>query len=104
MRAVLASLLRLPLADSTRLITHRFPNAWNEYLIEYRYGSSVYVITIRRVMEPDEAMVTVDGVQQPGGVIALVDDGVRHEVQVGLAAVAGRPPAPDLAKASGTTS
>ena len=103
-RAGLETILGFSLAGNTLRITPRIPNAWNEYLIEYRYGSSVYVITIRRVMEPDEAMVTVDGVQQPGGVIALVDDGVRHEVQVGLAAVAGRPPAPDLAKASGTTS
>ena len=38
--------------------------------------------------ETAEATVTVDGVHQPGGDIALVDDGARHEVLVRLAVAA----------------
>lgn len=51
------------------------PPEWNEYTIEYRYKSSVYVITLRRQHEKNAA--------EPR-VIHLSDDGKRHEILVGI--------------------
>jgi cyclic beta-1,2-glucan synthetase len=62
-------------------IEPRVPEAWEEYSMEYRFGASVYAITVRST--PDEAsLVTVDGQLVANGEIALVDDGRRHDVVV----------------------
>ncbi len=87
-RAGLETILGFSRTGNTLRITPRVPNAWNEYVIEYRHGSSTYAITVQRVEETAEATVTVDGVHRPGGDIALVDDGARHEVLVRLAVAA----------------
>jgi cellobiose phosphorylase len=60
------------------------PPEWPEYTIEYRYGSSVYVV---RVLEPARAVpgrqeITLDERALEGERIPLVDDGHRHEVVV----------------------
>jgi cyclic beta-1,2-glucan synthetase len=84
-RAGLETILGFSRTGSTLRLTPRVPNAWSEYLIEYRYGSSVYAITVRRVTDSVEATVTVDGVPQPGADISLIDDGARHEVLIEMA-------------------
>jgi len=91
-RAGLETILGFSRSGNTLRITPRVPSAWNEYVIEYRHGSSTYAITVRRVEETAEATVTVDGVHRPGGDIALVDDGARHEVLVRLAVAAEQRP------------
>jgi cellobiose phosphorylase len=60
------------------------PRAWGEYTIEYRFGASVYVITVRRddALPPEASRVAVDGGEVEDGAIVLVDDGARHEVTV----------------------
>jgi cyclic beta-1,2-glucan synthetase len=62
----------------------RVPDGWAEYAIDYRFGGSVYAITVHdpaRVV-PLGAEVHVDGRLLPGAEIPLVDDGARHEVSV----------------------
>jgi cyclic beta-1,2-glucan synthetase len=62
----------------------RVPAAWPEFTIEYRFGSSVYTITVfdpARLADAG-AEVSVDGVPCEDGVIRLVDDGRPHAVQV----------------------
>jgi cyclic beta-1,2-glucan synthetase len=59
----------------------RVPKAWTEYGIEYRYGESVYAITVRATAGRP-SRITVDGLVLDGVEIALVDDGLRHEVVV----------------------
>lgn len=62
-------------ADSAELVLHpRVPSEWQEYTIEYRYKTAMYVITFRRVGEKKSSE----------RVIKLVDDGKRHEVLVGI--------------------
>jgi cyclic beta-1,2-glucan synthetase len=65
-------------------IDPRVPSTWTEYSIEYRYGSSVYAITVRHPADIDRqaADVHVDGVLlvRPG--IPLVDDGAHHDVVI----------------------
>ena len=60
------------------------PDSWPEYTIEYRYGKSVYQITVRNPsgMALQRGLVTLDGRTLDGLAIPLVDDGGRHEVVV----------------------
>ena len=60
------------------------PMSWREYQIDYRFGRSVYAIV---VVNPDGVEggavdVTVDGRVLDDSTIVLVDDGLRHDVQV----------------------
>jgi cyclic beta-1,2-glucan synthetase len=64
---------------NTLRIDPRVPGDWREFSIEYRFGRSVYAITVRQNGEPG---VMVDGRTLDGEDIALVDDGGRHEVVV----------------------
>jgi cyclic beta-1,2-glucan synthetase len=65
-------------------ITPRVPEGWPELTVEYRHGSSHYVIAVSGPAEVGRhgAVITVDGVSIDGQVIPLVDDGARHEVEV----------------------
>jgi len=63
-------------------IAPRVPRAWDEYAIEYRFGSAVYAITVRRAAGSEQLRVTVDGRETANGEISLADDGRRHEVLV----------------------
>ncbi|CAN5907458.1 hypothetical protein BH23GEM7_BH23GEM7_02370 [soil metagenome] len=65
-------------------LTPRVPADWREFTIEYRYGQSLYVISVR---DPAGARgelreVVLDGRPLDGPAIPLVDDGARHEVVV----------------------
>jgi len=61
------------------------PSSWDGYEVEYRYGSSVYCIAVSNPsgVQRGVASVEVDG-QPTDGVIALADDGNRHQVTVTL--------------------
>jgi cyclic beta-1,2-glucan synthetase len=60
------------------------PDAWPEYTITYRHGSSEYLITVRNParMKLQPARVTVDGRLLKSTDIPLVDDGQKHVVMV----------------------
>jgi len=60
------------------------PDHWPELTIEYRYGSSLYVITVREPGAAREhgAGVTLDGNALNGAAIPLLDDGKRHDVVI----------------------
>ena len=61
------------------------PASWREFSIDYRFGASVYLITVRRQRTGGEVVgLTVDGVDRPDRAIPLVDDGARHAVLVDL--------------------
>ncbi len=55
------------------------PPEWDEYTLEYRCGSSLYTIHVRKGGSPS---VRVDGVEQPAGNIPLADDGRPHQVEM----------------------
>ena len=62
----------------------RVPSNWPEYSIEYRYGTSVYVV---RVLDPARAQpgaqaITLDDRVLEGERIPLMDDGQKHSVTV----------------------
>jgi cyclic beta-1,2-glucan synthetase len=69
------------------------PAAWRAFTLEYRYGGSAYAIEVRN---PDGVsrgvtLVTVDGIVAMDGMVALLDDGVRHAIIVTLGSEIGSP-------------
>jgi len=69
------------------------PAAWPEFSIEYRYGGSVYTITVQQSngAVSGAGKVTLDGVVLQGRGIPLVDDGATHTVQVTMVTSAEAP-------------
>ncbi|MGH7445147.1 MAG: GH36-type glycosyl hydrolase domain-containing protein, partial [Longimicrobiales bacterium] len=68
------------------------PADWPDYTIEYRFGGSLYVITVENPagVSLGPASVTIDGRTLSNPLIPLEDDGARHEVVVR--------PGPDVAR------
>ena len=67
------------------------PAEWQSYQIHYRYRETTYNITVvqdyrREVAVPGEMRVTVNGVEQSGSVITLIDDRQPHTVEVSVRA------------------
>jgi cyclic beta-1,2-glucan synthetase len=60
------------------------PASWDQYTIEYKFGSANYVITVHQPqrVRQNGAIVSVDGVNSENGAVRLLDDGKRHEVLV----------------------
>lgn len=83
-RVGLESILGFTKRGQTLSIDPRVPADWPAYAIEYRYGASVYAITVHQpgLVRAHTAIVSVDGRELDEAVIALVDDGGRHEVVV----------------------
>jgi cyclic beta-1,2-glucan synthetase len=62
-----------------------FPRSWKEFSIEYRHGTSLYAITVRRRGKGGEVIrLAVDGAELPDRTVPLADDGRRHAVDVDL--------------------
>lgn len=64
------------------------PAAWPGFALDYRYGGSVYAISVSnpRSASRGVASVTVDGTAAMDEWIELVDDGARHAVTIVLGA------------------
>ncbi|WP_090192347.1 MULTISPECIES: GH36-type glycosyl hydrolase domain-containing protein [unclassified Duganella] len=80
-RLILESLLGL-----TRTATHLklapcMPKEWGSFTLSYRYRSATYEIRVAKGATSAPIM-TVDGVPQPDGQIALVDSGRTHRVEL----------------------
>ena len=65
-------------------IEPRVPASWPAYTMEYRYGASVYVITVHNEegLSGGAVELVIDGAPSADGWIRLLDDGARHEVSV----------------------
>ena len=83
-RVGLEGILGFQKRGDTLFLESRAPVRWPEYTIEYRYGQSLYVISVSPVGEgPQESPgVVLDGQPLTGPGIPLVDDGARHAVSV----------------------
>jgi len=84
-RLILESLLGLKLEDGRLCITPCLPEDWNACSMSYRYRETTYHITVRQLAataETGSTLVMLDGIDQGGQGIALVDDRVVHQVEV----------------------
>jgi cellobiose phosphorylase len=76
-RLIVESLLGLSLAGDKLTVAPHLPPEWDSFRMHYRYRSASYAIT---VTSGDTAMLSIDGRELEGNVIALADDGREHAV------------------------
>jgi cellobiose phosphorylase len=90
-RLILESLLGLRLEVDKLQVAPCLPANWDGLTIHYRYRETVYHIAIDQIHgargKRDDIRVTVDGVEQEGQAIGLVDDRREHAVEVRVPAV-----------------
>jgi len=83
-RLTVETLLGLQLEGDHLRIEPRVPAEWDGYKIHYRFGDTVYHITISRIGDAPGpvSLVTVDGTDRPDTRIPLIDDRQEHFVEV----------------------
>ena len=86
-RLIIESLLGLRREGRNLRLSPCIPTDWPEYRMRYRYRDTLYHIHLRRSTPANErSRLWLDGVEQPGLIIALCDDQLPHEVKIVLAA------------------
>ena len=92
-RVGLEAILGFTKRGETLFIEPRVPASWEEFTIEYRYGSSLYTIQVQRAKPGDrpEGEVSLDGAALSAQGVPLLDDGSAHAVRVVIAAGAPVP-------------
>jgi cyclic beta-1,2-glucan synthetase len=83
---ILESLLGLRREGDKLRFAPCLPLEWASFKVHYRYGETVYHITVLQPSGGGAASVIVDGVEQPDAVISLVDDHQEHSVEVRIPA------------------
>ena len=83
-RVGLETILGFTKRGDALVVEPRVPAAWPEFAVEYRYGGSVYAITVRdpAALRDGAPLVVLDGRELDGEAIPLVDDGARHDVVI----------------------
>ena len=82
-RLVVESLLGVRLEVDRLRIAPCIPADWKAFTVHYRFRETVYHIVVRQTPRgTGEQRVTVDGHEEPGTAIPLVDDHVEHAVEV----------------------
>ena len=84
-RLIIESLLGLQLEIDKLRFTPCLPAEWKSFKLHYRFRETYYHITVNQSgSEKGIQKITLDGVNQDGGVIALTNDGNHHQVEVEL--------------------
>jgi cellobiose phosphorylase len=84
-RLVLESLLGLRLENGMLQLSPCIPSGWPGYRVRYRYRDTVYRIHVRQeVGQGTPPRLLVDGVEQPGLAVPLLDDRAQHTVELWL--------------------
>ncbi|MDN5882769.1 MAG: hypothetical protein L0H37_10405, partial [Nitrosospira sp.] len=82
-RTMLETLLGLTLEEDKLYFKPCLPADWKRFIVNYRYRETTYHITVIQTASGDgKEGLTIDGAEQPGLVIALVDDRAPHTVEV----------------------
>ena len=82
-RLILESLLGLRVEQGYLLLSPCLPAEWDSYSMRYRHRSSVYQIEVKQNTGAYTHL-SLDGVLQADGKIALQDDGLEHQVHLQL--------------------
>jgi cellobiose phosphorylase len=89
-RLIVESLLGLKREGDSLHITPCMPEEWQSFSVNYRHLETVYNITVLQTHDAGSGMtLTVDGVEQAGAVVCLVNDRRPHMVEVRLHCAAG---------------
>ncbi len=85
-RLMLESLLGLNRKADRLSITPCIPGDWKTYSIKYRYGETMYRITVNQTRHPEvsDSMITVDGIKLADQDIILVDDHREHDIEISM--------------------
>ena len=84
-RLIVESLLGLRLETEKLRFEPCLPAEWDSFTVHYRYRETIYHITVLQRCDNSGASVTVDGVEQIGKTIPLIDDRREHAVEVRVA-------------------
>jgi cyclic beta-1,2-glucan synthetase len=58
------------------------PPDWESFKVHYRYKKTLYHIVFTQKNGAGEMIVTLDGTEEKGGIVALADDGLDHEIKI----------------------
>ncbi len=85
-RLIVETLLGLRLEADHLRVSPRLPRAWESLKLHYRHRDTFYHITVTRggVEAAQPVCVIVDGKEQPGATIQLVDDREEHAVEINI--------------------
>jgi len=85
-RLIIESVLGLQLKVNTLTFNPCIPAEWEHFKIHYRFRETVYHITLGQVKPNGEIRVVVDGVEQAGPLMTLIDDRQEHfaEIAIGI--------------------
>ncbi|HUH30160.1 MAG TPA: glycosyl hydrolase family 65 protein, partial [Rhodanobacter sp.] len=81
-RLIVESLLGLRLETMHLRFAPVLPPQWDGFAMDYRYRDTLYRINVEQVDAGSASRVSLDGVVQTDGRIALIDDGVEHGVEI----------------------
>ena len=82
-RLIVESLLGITLATDRLILAPCLPPEWEGFKLHYQYRETVYHIAVRRNQgEEARLFATLDGVEQEGMAVFLVDDHREHQVEV----------------------
>ncbi|MFC3814956.1 GH36-type glycosyl hydrolase domain-containing protein [Lysobacter sp. GCM10012299] len=87
-RLLTESLLGLQRTGDVMTLRPCLPADWPEYQLQYRHGTSLYLIEVIQ-RDSGAATLTLDGVEQAGFEFPLVDDGSLHRVEAHWPRAAG---------------
>ncbi|HSK12313.1 MAG TPA: protein ndvB, partial [Phnomibacter sp.] len=79
---IIGSLLGIQRVGNTISFTPCFPIDWEAVTIQYRYGTSLYSITLHQVETSSLVACIVDNVKTRGNAVAIEDDGLKHAIEV----------------------
>lgn len=79
---IVGSLLGVELQKDQLMLTPCFPIDWHSVTIDYRFGKSMYHITVFQLSYVAESYWKTNTTEGKGNRIALVDDGLEHTVEV----------------------
>jgi cellobiose phosphorylase len=78
------TLLGLTLEDHKLRFNPCLPESWTAFTLEYRFGETLYRVSVSRADSGEAASLIIDDNQQGELVIPLVDDHGSHTVEVRL--------------------
>ena len=86
-RFITESLLGLNLKNKQLQLTPCMPPEWEAFQLEYRFGDTVYQISVSRAA--GKMSIILDGIELNGNIIPLVDDRARHVVSLSISTETG---------------